>query len=197
MFKLFKPKAPEPQTVFAHLVSCLTPEDCRSGYEEPLQQMLTAGGLGTITRSGPGLDGDTRVSFNEIEMRLTAPDATVLDRVVALFDSQGAPKGSWLHDAEGKVLRQFGTTEVMVLELDTATVPPPVQASHSVADLVAEISTLISHAGRCKGSRVFAQTTELYFHCRGTKSVEAVLVRVMESHPLCQNARAFRLAVPA
>lgn len=197
MFKLFKSRAAELTTVIAHLGACLSPEDRRRGYEDPLQTLLTSNGLGTVASGCSVMDRDERITCNEIEIALKRCDSTVLDRIVALFDSLGAPKGSWLHDAEENVLRRFGTTEVVVLELDTACLPPGLEASQATAGLVDLITTQISHAGRYQGLRVIGQSTELYFHARGTKSVEAVLAGMLTSQPLCRNARVFRFAAPA
>lgn len=191
MFSLFKSRTVEPVTLVAHLASCLTEPDRRLRYDEPLRKLLSEGGLGEVIRAGSVTDAEDRILFNDVELRLNNADAVTLDRVVALFDSQGTPKGSWLQDSAGKVLRRFGTTEVLVLELDGSAAKLGAAAIDALVD---RIVTQIAHAGRFAGSRSFASSTELYFHARGTKSVEAVLAGMLISDPLCQNARAFRFA---
>ncbi|MFD2173691.1 hypothetical protein [Rhodobacter lacus] len=192
MFNFLKPH--QTVAVTAHLPTCLTPEERAARYDAPVQEALASWGVGRVTAGASQMDGTGRVTGCTLEMEIKGLDKKLLDRLVPHFESLGAPKGSWFADTTGKELRRFGSTEVLVLELDTAGLDPAVKAAHSTDELLERIKHKISSGGRFMGERAFDKTTELYFHCRAVRNVEAALAELLTDHPLCANARVFRLA---
>jgi len=195
MFSFLKPKVTT--TVTAHLPTCLLKEDRAVRYDEPVQKMLAAEGLGSVVSASSTVNAEGRGTGSKIEMTLTGLDAKKLDRLVAHFDSLGSPKGSWFTDAEGKEMRRFGTTEVVIMELDPAVLPAGRTAGQVAATLMGPIEERVSSAGRLQGTGTFPQAIELYFHCRSPRIVETALAELLAHNPLCRNARVYRMSVDA
>jgi len=195
MFSFLKPKVTT--TVTAHLPTCLLKEDRAVRYDEPVQKMLAAEGLGSVVSANSTVNAEGRGIGSKIEMTLTGLDAKKLDRLVAHFDSLGSPKGSWFTDAEGKEMRRFGTTEVVIMELDPAVLPAGRTAAQVAATLMGPIEERVSSAGRLQGTGTFPQAIELYFHCRSPRIVETALAELLAHNPLCRNARVYRMSVDA
>lgn len=195
MFNFLKPKVTT--TVTAHLPTCLLKDDRVQRYDEPVQKMLVAEGFGSVVSASSAVNAEGRGTSSQIVMSLTGLDAKKMDRLVAHFDSLGSPKGSWFTDAEGKEMRRFGTTEVVVMELDPAALPAGQTAGQVAAKLMGPIEERVSSAGRLQGTGTFPNAVELYFHCRSPRIVEAALAELLVSNPLCRNARVYRMSVDA
>lgn len=195
MFNFLKPKVTT--TVTAHLPTCLLKDDRVLRYDEPVQKMLTAEGLGSVVSASSAVNAEGRGTASQIVMSLTGLDAKKMDRLVAHFDSLGSPKGSWFTDAEGKELRRFGTTEVVIMELDPAVLPAGQTAGQVAAKLMGPIEERVSSAGRLQGTGTYPTAVELYFHCRSPRIVETALAELLANHPLCRNARVYRMSVDA
>ena len=135
--------------------------------------MLVAEGFGSVVSASSAVNAEGRGTSSQIVMSLTGLDAKKMDRLVAHFDSLGSPKGSWFTDAEGKEMRRFGTTEVVVMELDPAALPAGQTAGQVAAKLMGPIEERVSSAGRLQGTGTFPNAVELYFHCRSPRIVEA------------------------
>lgn len=195
MFNFLKPKVTT--TLTTHLPTCLHKDDRVLRYDGPVQKMLAAEGLGAVVSGTTTLNAEGRGTASQVVFTVTGLDGRLLDRLVAHFDSLGAPKGSWFTDAEGKELRRFGTTEVVVMELDPAVLPAGQSAAQVAATLMGPIEERVSSAGRLQGTATYPAAVELYFHCRSPRIVEAALAELLAHHPLCRNARVYRMAVDA
>lgn len=195
MFSFLKPKVTT--TLTAHLPTCLLAGDRALRYDAPVQKWLAAEGFGSVTSGKSSVNAEGRGTASQIVFTVTGLDAKVLDRLVAHFDSLGSPKGSWFTDAEGKELRRFGTTEVVVLELDPAVLPAGQSAAQVAATLMGPIEERVSSAGRLQGTGTYPNAVELYFHCRSPRIVETALAELLAHHPLCRNARVYRMSVDA
>ncbi|MBZ4021457.1 hypothetical protein CKO11_03130 [Rhodobacter sp. TJ_12] len=189
MFSFLKPQ--KTVTVTAHLPTCLTDAQRAARYDGPVQEALTAWGVGAVTGGSSAGEAAGRVTGCTVTMQIKGLDKKLMDRLVPHFESLGAPRGSVFTDEEGKELRSFGSTHVLVLELDMAGLPEAVKAEHKTEELLERINHKISSGGRFMGQRDFDKTTDLYFHCRAVRHVEAALAELLVDHPLCANARVF------
>lgn len=194
MFGLFRKKAtPEPEGVLlvAHLSARLMPIDRGEIYEDPLDEAL--GGSGEVTGGGSLMADNGEIAHSDVEIVVPEITENVLDLIVATLEAQGVPRGSYLHDADGNRLRDFGQNAIVALDLDGANLPDEVYKTYDTDDVVSAIHEKMGRSGKYQGLRMLAETAVLYFHGPDATAMEAAIAPVIAEHPLCQNATTRRL----
>jgi len=75
----------------------LQPEHRHELFEDPLDALLQAAGIGEITGGGTAISDEGEVEYGDIEIALN--DAAGVPKLVDLLEQLGAPKGSKVQGA--------------------------------------------------------------------------------------------------
>ena len=172
--------------ILARLYEHIEPIDRGERYEDPLDAVLEAGGLGRVTGGGSQLNELGGIDFVDLEIELANLDEGVTSTIKAL-EAAGAPVGSEiLHD--DKVLREFGTLQCLAIFLDGVSLPDDVYAN---LDFDAVITRLGEAAGpgSFRGFWQGPEETGLFFFGPDAEAMFRNTEPVLQAIPIGQNAR--------
>lgn len=186
-----KPKAkPAPIAVNITLTEPVQPLDRGERYEEPLFELLEAGGLG-----GPGDGGGTLCSqdgeVQEADFDVEITSLTALSVIRRFLVETGAAKGSSLryeHDGQ-EVEVPVGITEGLAIYLDGVTLPKEVYTPTCLQELLERLATALGDDLDFRGSWQGPRETALYFYGLDAERLFATVEPVLRATPLAQNAR--------
>ena len=177
---------PTSQLVIARLYEHVEPIDRGERYEDPLQAVLEAAGLGRVTGGGSQLNELGGIEFADLEIELANLD-DALATTIRTLEAAGAPVGSEiLHD--GNVLREFGTNECLAIFLDGVSLPDDVYAD---LDFEAVVTQLGDAAGpdSFRGFWQGPEETGLFFFGADAEAMFRRTEPVLGALPIGQNAR--------
>ena len=177
---------PYPHLVLARLYEHVEPMDRGSRYEDPLQSVLEAAGVGTVTGGGSQLGESGGIEFADIEIEL-ADLGPSLDLVTTTLEDAGAPTGSELLH-EGDVLREFGRQQCLAIFLDGTSLPDEVYANLDFDQVVEDIGALAgpdSFRGFWQGP----EETGLFFFGEDAEAMFERVEPTLRALPIGQNAR--------
>lgn len=100
--KLFKKKAPM-VSASLRLNARIMPMTRGEIFEDPLDEVLQAAGLGEVSGGGTGLDDEGSPAFCDVDIELTDTGESVVTTLVDSINELGAPKGSKL-ELPGRVI---------------------------------------------------------------------------------------------
>ena len=172
--------------VIARLYEHLEPIDRGERYEDPLDAVLEAAGLGRVTGGGSQLNESGGIEFVDLEIELANLDEALTTTVGAL-EAAGAPAGSEiLHD--DTVLREFGTTQCLAIFLDGVSLPDDVYADLDFDGVVTQLDAAAGPAAfRCFWQG--AEETGLFFFGSDAEEMFRRAEPVLSARPIGQNAR--------
>jgi hypothetical protein len=177
-----------PNVVIARMYEHIEPIDRGARYEDPLQAALDESRAGQVTGGGSQLNAHGGIDYVDIEIEVADLDGAV--RIIGdALEKAGAPQGSELvHADDGRVLRQFGTTQCLAIFLDGVSLPDDVYAN---LDFEAVIEELGSAAGpdSFHGFSQGAEETGLFFFGADADAMFARVEPVLRRLPIGQNAR--------
>jgi hypothetical protein len=175
-----------PHFVFARFYEHIGPIDRGERYEDPLDDVLKAAGIGRVTGGGSQLTEDGRIEFADIEIELADLDGALQTAVEAL-ERAGAPQGSEIH-LDGSVLRQFGGAQCVAVYLDGVTLPEEVYADLDFDQVIAELDGAAgegSYRGHWQGN----EETGLFFFGPNAEDLFTQIQPALSALPIGQNAR--------
>jgi hypothetical protein len=175
-----------PHFVLARFFEHIGPIDRGSRYEDPLNEVLEAAGIGRVTGGGSQLTAEGRIEFADIEIEL-ADLGEALQVAVQALEGAGAPEGSQIL-RDGSVLREFGTVEGVAVYLDGVTLPDEVYADLDFDQLISELEAAAGE-GSYRGHWQGAEETGLYFFGPNAEELFARLEPALRARPIGQNAR--------
>jgi hypothetical protein len=175
-----------PHFVLARFYEHIGPIDRGDRYEDPLNEVLEAAGIGRVTGGGSQLTEDGRIEFADIEIELADLDAALQVAVEAL-ERAGAPHGSEIR-LDGSVLREFGTMQCVTVYLDGVTLPQEVYADLDFDQLIAELEG-VAGEGSYRGHWQGPEETALYFFGPDAEQLFTRLEPVLRALSIGQNAR--------
>lgn len=176
--------------VTATLWEYIMPLDRGDRYEDPLDEALSAQGLGETCGGGSMMSEDYGIEFVDIEIKLT--DLTRGLSVVAnTLTSQGAPRGSVLRysrNGEEYVL-EFGVAECLAIVLDGTTLPDEVYEATDINDMIEAMVESIGENGELRSWWEGPVNTVLFFFGLDAEELFSAMQPVIASHERCQNAQ--------
>ena len=177
---------PDSQLIIARLYEHLEPIDRGERYEDPLQAVLEAAGLGRVTGGGSQLNESGGIDFVELELELDNLDDALTTTISAL-EAAGAPAGSEILQ-DGAVLREFGTAQCLAIFLDGVSLPDEVYADLDFDDVIAQLGDAAgpdSFRGFWQGP----EETGLYFFGADAETMFRRTEPVLGALDIGQNAR--------
>jgi hypothetical protein len=161
-------------------------------YEDPLDAFLTRSGIGELDGGGTQMGESPGIEFVDVTFYLSDSDqashlaARELGRL-------GAPVGSELRFVrnERQVSRSFGTTECVGIFLDGTTLPTEVYKNRDVNATLKHLKAALAEPGLGEFRSHWRGhlETALFFYGPNADAMQAKMMPVLLSDPLCQNAR--------
>lgn len=175
----------------------LMPLDRCARHEDPLQDTLTAQGLGELDGGGTMQLPSGEIEYIDVEMQLTDLDRgvrIVIDRLEAL----GAPKGPKLqiHDRTPPREIPFGRAEGVGIYLDGVNLPDEVYATSDVNVVIEELNGRLAGRGEMQSYWQGPTETALYFYGDDAEKMKRLMADFLASYPLCAGARLVTVAPP-
>jgi hypothetical protein len=180
--------------VIARLNDRAQPMDRGELYEDPLDEVLKARGLGAVTGGGTQLGEGNEIEFCDVEIEVTGAVESALDVIAKTLDGLGAPIGSRLlvdgNDAE----IPFGRTQGLAVYLNGTDLPDEVYRDCDVDFVVDEFKRLLGDDGRIHSFWEGERETALYVYGPSFAAMRAKLAPFIDSYPLCRKARITQIA---
>lgn len=187
--------APSGEKVTARLNARLQPIDRGEQFEHPLGEALQSAGVGEVTGGGTQLAAEPAgIEFCDVEVRLADASEPVLQKIIELLESLGAPKGSRLIIGSSGREIPFGRQEGLALYLNGTDLPDEVYAACDINHVVSELNRLMGEKGSFRGYWEGSKDTSLF--CYGGSFVEMAkaIGPLLNDYPLCRMAKVEQIA---
>lgn len=186
--------------VTARLNARLQPLDRGDVFEDPLDELLQANGLGKVTGGGTMLSETGEMEFCDVEITVPAMDEPTLQGVIANLEKLGAPCGSKLMMANGAMMASgdrdlpFGKTEGLAVYLNGTDLDDSVYVTCDVNFVVSELGRLTNGISRYQSYWQGTTETALYLYGENAEGLRKLILPFLEEYPLCEKARTVQIA---
>jgi hypothetical protein len=195
--KLFRSPAPAPAAVgdmvIARLNARVQPLDRGEVFEDPLNDILQAAGIGEVTGGGTMLGEEGEIEFCDLEIMVPAPTDAVLGAIREALESLGAPKGSRLIWNDGANELAFGAFEGLAVYLNGTDLPDAVYEQSDAGFVYEEFGRLVGNEGRVVSTWDGPRETALYLYGRSAAAMLARIRPCLDTYPLCDKARIVKI----
>lgn len=181
--------------VVAELNHLLMPLDRGARYEDPLQDALSADGLGKVVGGGTMQLQSGEIEYIDMQVALT--DMTRgIPFLVERLESFGAPKGSKIkvYDREPPREIPFGKVEGVGIYLDGVSLPDEVYATSDVNVVIEELNSRLTGHGEMQSYWQGPRETALYFYGVSADEMKKRMSDFLAVYPLCAGARVLTIA---
>jgi hypothetical protein len=196
--RLFKFSAPSSaaagEIVIARLNARAQPIDRGEVFEDPLDGVLQAAGIGSITGGGTQLGEEGEIQFCDLEISLPEASDAVLATIRKALEELGAPKGSKLIWNDGANELEFGSFEGLAVYLNGTDLPDSVYEQSDFGFVYEEFGRLLGNEGRVVSHWQGPTETALYLYGRSAGTMLARIRPCLDSYPLCAKARTVKIA---
>jgi hypothetical protein len=181
--------------VIARLNARVRPLDRCELWEEPLQEILVADGLGKVIGGGTQLGPLGEIMYCDVELGMRDASDMTLHVVADALTALGAPKGSRLLSG-GDSAREiaFGQNEGLAVYLNGAELPQEVYEQTDVNFVWSEFDRLLGSGGRIYSYWEGPTETALYMYGPSFETMKQRISQFMAAYPLCRKSRAERIA---
>jgi hypothetical protein len=191
--KSFRSPAPAPSAagdlVIARLNARAQPLDRGEVFEDPLNDILQAAGLGEVTGGGTLLGEEGEIEFCDIEIMVPEATDAVLAAIREALEGLGAPKGSRLIWRDGANELEFGAFEGLAVYLNGTDLPDAVYEQSDASFVYEEFGRLVGGEGRVVSHWDGPRETALYLYGPSAKAMLARIRPCLDTYPLCAKAR--------
>ena len=181
--------------VTAQLNHLLMPLDRGARYEDPLQEALSAHGLGTVDGGGTMQAPSGEIAYIDVAVILSDAGRGI-PFLITTLEALGAPRGSKLQIAEAGAVREipFGQAEGVAVYLDGVNLPDEVYATSDVNVVIEELDRRLEGVGEMQSYWEGPRETALYFYGRDADEMRRRMADFLASYPLCAGARVVTIA---
>jgi hypothetical protein len=180
--------------VTAQLNHRIKPIDRGEQYEDPLDEMLQAGGLGEVTGGGTMVQESGEIDYADIEIGISGNVDETVGRIIAFLEEAGAPKGSKIIFADDDRVIDFGKLEGLGLYLNGTDLPDKVYEEEDINDVVEELDALLEGVSAFDSFWEGSTETALYAYGASFAEMKSIIEPYLTKHPLCQLARIEQIA---
>ena len=179
----------------ARLNARVQPIDRGEYFEDPLDEEISAKGIGEVTGGGTQLaEEPAGIEFCDLEIRVSNTSNETIRAIIDRLEALGAPKGSKLIlESDGREF-PFGNYEGIGIFLDGQNLPDAVYEDCDVNFVIAEFDRLLGEDGDFRGYWQGSAETALYCYGPDFEAMKAALEPFLASYPLCENARIEQIA---
>lgn len=163
-------------------------------YDDPLDDMLVAEGLGEVTGGGSLMQESMEIDYVEIEIDLSGDAGIAVKRVIEFLEDAGAPKSSKIIIVGTNDSVEFGKREGLALYMNGTDLPDDVFETGDINDVVEELDTLLEGISSFDDFWEGRTETALYAYGASYDQMKAIIDLYVARHPLCQLSRIVRIA---
>jgi hypothetical protein len=196
--RLFGSSAPSPAAagdlVIARLNARAQPMDRGDVFEDPLDGILQAAGMGNVTGGGTQLGTDGEIAFCDLEIAVPEATDAALGAIRKTLEGLGAPKGSRLIWNDGANEIEFGSFEGLAVYLNGTDLPDDVYEQCDVNVVYEELGKLVGSEGRVVSHWQGPRETALYLYGRSAEAMLSLIRPFLDTYPLCAKARTVKIA---
>lgn len=193
--RLFKltPK-PVKQYLVASVNAKIMPLDRGELFEEPLDGVLKAAGLGEVSGGGTLQAKSGEIEHCDVEIECNGVSDELVALVISTLEGLGAPKGSTLLIETQNRKLPFGTLEGMAVYLNGTDLPDATYRDSDSDFVRDEFERLLGQEGRVLGWWQGPTETALYMYGATFSVMQDRLASFISTYPLCQQCRVVRIA---
>ena len=180
--------------VIARLNARAQPLDRLDLFEAPLDEILRATGTGSVTGGGTMLGDEGEVEFCDLEVSVPEASDAALGAIRAALEHIGVPKGSRLIWNDGAREIDLGVAEGLAVYLNGTDLPDEVYAQSDVNFVYMELDRLLAGEGGVVSHWEGPRETALYLYGRSADAMLSRIRPLLDSYPLCANARTVKIA---
>lgn len=179
--------------VVAQLNARLQPLDRGEIFEDPLNEKLEEGEIGSVCGGGTLLAKGGEVEYCDIEINLREINGKSIKAVIESLEQLGAPKGSKLRISSDEEI-PFGVTEGLAIYLNGSDLPDEVYRDCDSNIVYNEISRLIDGKGMVMSYWQGPSETALYLYGESFHIMKFLIDDFVSTYPLCQKCRIVQIA---
>jgi hypothetical protein len=180
--------------ITAQLNHRIQPIDRGEQYEDPLDEMLQAEGLGSVKGGGTAMQESMEIDYVDIEIELSGSPDDAVGRIIAFMEEAGAPKGSKIIiEADGRKI-DFGKLEGLGLYLNGTDLPDKVYEEEDINDVVEELDALLDDVSSFDSFWEGNTETALYAYGASFAEMKSLIEPYLAKHPLCHLSRIEQIA---
>ena len=181
--------------IIAQLNARVKPIDRGEYFEDPLDDVLQAAGVGEVTGGGTQMaDDPAGIAFCDLEIVVGDASEQVIQTIITTLEKHGAPKGSKLISEAFAQDIPFGQYEGMALFLNGNDLPDEVYETSDVNEVIETCGTLMGEGGDFRGFWEGSQEVGLYFYGQSFEQMKSDTADFIAGHPLCEGARIEKIA---
>ncbi len=183
------------ECVIVRINARVPPTDRREFYEHPLDELLVANKLGSVTDGRTQLAGDpTGIKSCEVELSLFETSPETVAMIVKHLEKLGAPKGSKLIvESTGQEI-PFGKQEGIAVYLNGDDLPAIVYQNCNFDIVVSVFNQMMGEKGTYRGYWQGARETSIYCYGKSFCDMKEAIMPFLESYPLCKQSRIEQIA---
>ena len=186
----------EPSYILATLNDKIMPIDRGDIYEDPLEIILKENKWGEVSGGGTMQNKFGEIDFCDVEIKLNDSEINrdIIDIIIEKLETFGAPKGSVLKIEKTQETIKFGKLEGIGIYLDGKNLPETVYESCDINFVITEIHRLTNTEYKINRYWQNENETALYFYGQSFEKMKSQIFELLESYPLCKNARIEKIA---
>jgi hypothetical protein len=163
-------------------------------FEDPLDAKLKPAGLGEVSGGGTMQSASGEIDYCDIELQMTDVTNETIDKLVAVLEQLGAPKGSKVQISSSQLERDFGRTEGMAVYLNGTDLPDETYKTCDSNVVYSELDRLLEGKGRVLSYWQGPMETAFYLYGDSFEDMKQRTSEFLATYPLCAKCRVTRVA---
>lgn len=165
-------------------------------YEDPLDELLKANGIGEVTGGGTMQLKSGELEYCDLEIKLNSNEINENDiqQIIKKLEELGAPKGSKLTIEKTDQKIEFGQKEGLGIYIDGVNLDPEVYKNSDINFVISEIKKLTKDNSEITKYWEGGNETALYYYADSFAEMKESIKEFMNSYPLCKGARIEQIA---
>ena len=181
-----------PHMIIARLNDRARPMDRGDLYEDPLDEFLQAGGLGSVSGGGTQLGDLGEIAYCDVEIEWEGPVDEAKTVIVRELEKCGAPRGSKLLIDDEEI--EFGQLEGLGVYLNGSDLPKEVYSQCDANHVYEQFEQLLGDRGSIHSHWQGPTETALYLYGPSFEEMLGLVSGFIGSYPLCERARCVKIA---
>ncbi|MAW97057.1 MULTISPECIES: hypothetical protein [unclassified Leeuwenhoekiella] len=182
--------------IVATLNDKIMPLDRGEIYEDPLDELLKAKGIGEVSGGGTMQLKSGELEYCDLEIKLNSNEINQNDiqLIINKLEELGAPKGSKLTIEKTDQKIEFGQKEGLGIYIDGVNLDPEVYKNSDINFVISELKKMTNDKSEITRYWEGTNETALYYYSDSFAEMNESIQEFVKSYPLCKGARIEQLA---
>lgn len=187
---------PSGTMMVASLNDRILPIDRGELYEDPVDEMLQASGLGEVNGGGTMTSEQGEIMGCDVDIHVFSDEVSpaLIQKIIQMLEAKGAPKGSRLSIAKTKEVIQIGKREGLALYLDGRNLPAETYQTCDSNYVLAEVKRLTGDESDVLRYWQGPAETAFYVYGESFEVMKRAIQGLVDTYPLCKGARIVQIA---